>query len=265
MTTTLPRAGVLIFTERLSESPFVERIWRSHSAHDGSFLSVAQSHFEMAVTRHQGRTFITLRGPETIATRAECPAEGEWLGIRFALGTFMPGLMPRELRDRRDATLPAATARSFWLDGSTWEYPTFENADTFVARLAQKGLLARDFVVDAILRGHRARLPLRSAQRHFLHATGITHRSLLTIERARRAAVLLREGVSILDTVHETGYFDQAHLTRALGTLIGTTPAELRRGTQQLSFLYKTSPLPPHYAAHGRTTKHGSGTNDHRA
>jgi AraC-like DNA-binding protein len=265
MTTTLPHAEVLTFTERLSDSPFVERIWRSHSARGGSFLSVAQSHFEMAVTRHRGRTLITLRGPESIATPAECPAEGEWLGIRFALGTFMPGLTPGELRDRRDATLPSATPRSFWLGGSEWEYPNFENADTFVARLAQTGLIARDFVVDALLQGHAARLPLRSAQRHFLHATGLTRRTLLTIERARRAAILLREGVSILDTVHESGYFDQAHLTRALGALIGTTPAELRRGTQQLSLLYKTSPLPPHYAAHGRFIEHGKGTNGHRA
>src|SRR5262245_41682695 len=259
MATTQPHAEVLTFTERLSDSPFVERIWRSHSARGGSFLSVAQSHFEMAITRHRGRTFITLRGPETIATPAECPPEGEWLGIRFALGTFMPGLTPRELRDRRDATLPAAAARSFWLDGSAWEYPNFENADTFVARLAQKGLIARDFVVDAILQGHRARLPLRSAQRHFLHATGITHRTVLSIERARRAAMLLRSGVSILDAIHEAGYFDQAHLTRALGALIGTTPAEIRRGAQQLSFLYKTSPLPSDYADPGRVVQHGTG------
>ena len=252
-------AGVLSFTERLADSPFVERIWRSHSERGGSFLSVAQSHFEMAVTRHRGRTFITLRGPETTATAADCPAEGEWLGIRFALGTFMPGLTPGELRDRRDATLPAASARSFWLDGSAWEYPTFENADVFVARLARKGLIARDFVVDAMLQGHGGRLPLRSAQRHFLQATGITHRTVLTIERARRAAMLLRDGVSILDVVHDAGYYDQAHLTRALGALVGTTPAEIRRGTRQLSFLYKASSLLPDYAEPRRVAQHGIG------
>jgi hypothetical protein len=252
-------AGVLSFAERLSDSPFVERVWRSHSERGGSFLSVAQSHFEMAVTRHRGRTFITLRGPETTATAADCPAEGEWLGIRFALGAFMPGLTPRELRDRRDATLPAASARSFWLDGSAWEYPTFENADVFVARLARKGLIARDFVVDAMLQGHGGRLPRRSAQRHFLQATGITHRTVLTIERARRAAMLLRDGVSVLDAVHDAGYFDQAHLTRAMRALIGTTPAELRRGTRQLSFLYKASPLLPDYAEPGRVAQHGIG------
>lgn len=252
---------LLTFTDRLSDSPFVDRVWRSHSERAGSFVSVAQSHFEIVVTWHRGHTSITLRGPETTAAAAECPAEGEWLGIRFALGTFMPGLTPGTLRDRQDATLPGATARSFRLDGSTWDYPTFENADTFVARLARKGLIVRDFAVEAMLQGHRRRLPLRSAQRHFLHATGITHRRLLTIQRARRAAMLLREGVSVLDAVHEGGYFDQAHLTRSLKALMGTTPAELRRGALQLSLLYKTSPLPRLYDAGGRFIQHGIGTN----
>jgi hypothetical protein len=47
-------------------------------------------------------------------------------------------------------------------------------------------------------------------------------------------------GASILDTVHEAGYFDQAHLTRSLGVLIGETPASIMRHDAQLSFLYKT-------------------------
>jgi len=60
------------------------------------------------------------------------------------------------------------------------------------------------------------------------------------IERARHATLLLRDGASILDTVHEAGYFDQAHLTRSLGVLIGETPASIMRHDAQLSFLYKT-------------------------
>ena len=47
----------------------------------------------MVVTRHKGKTFLTVRGPETKATTADCPAEGEWVAIRLKLGTFMP-LMP---------------------------------------------------------------------------------------------------------------------------------------------------------------------------
>src|SRR5438874_5766304 len=177
MITTPQPAGstnvLLSFEDRLSDSPFVERIWRSQSDRAGLFLSVAACHFEVAVTRHRGKTFLTLRGPETKATAAACPAEGEWLGIRFKLGAFMPELPPGELSDRKDVTLPDATSRSFWLNGSAWEYPSFENAEMFVKRLVQKGIVTRDPAVDATVRGQGQGLSLRSAQRHFLRATGL--------------------------------------------------------------------------------------------
>src|SRR5256886_5983074 len=157
---------LLTFEDRLSDSPFVERVWRSHSDCAGVFLSVASSHFEIAVTRHRGKTFLTLRGPETKATVVDCPAEGDWLGIRFKVATFMPQLTPGQLLDGKDVTLPDATSRSFWLNGSAWEYPDFENAETFVKRLVRKGILTRDSAVDAAVRGQGHALSLRSAQRH---------------------------------------------------------------------------------------------------
>jgi len=231
----------LIFEDRPSDSPFIERVWRCRSEHAGAFLSVAAGHCEIALTRLRGKTLVTLRGPETRATTVDCPAEGEWLGIRLKLGTFMPHFLPRNLLDRRDVNLPGATSRSFWLNGSAWEYPDFSNAETFVGRLARRGVIVRDSIVDAALDGQARALSLRSGQRHFLRATGIAQSTFRQIERARHAANLLRQGVSILDTVHEAGYFDQAHLTRSLKHLIGQTPAKIIRADVQLSFLYKTT------------------------
>jgi AraC-like DNA-binding protein len=40
---------------------------------------------------------------------------------------------------------------------------------------------------------------------------------------------LLQQGVSILDTVYEVGYADQAHMTRSLKRLIGQTPTQIAR------------------------------------
>jgi AraC-like DNA-binding protein len=231
---------LLIFDDRPSDSPFVERIWRCHSERAGTFLSIAASHWEMVVTRHNGKTTLTVRGPETNAANLDCPAEGEWLGIRFKLGTFMPHLPARNLLDRRDVTLPEATSQSFWLNGSAWEYPDFENAETFVNRLVHDGLIMVDLPVRAALQGRQQKMSIRTAQRHFLQATGMTHSTIRQIERARHATNLLKQGVSIIDTVPEAGYFDQAHLTRSLKYLIGQTPAQIVRGDKQLSYLYKT-------------------------
>jgi hypothetical protein len=239
--TTESRTNFLVFEERPSDSPFIERVWRCHSERAGTFLSVAASNFEMVVTRHRGKVFLTLRGPETRATIADCPSDGEWLGIRFRLGTFMPLLLPGALVDRRDMTLAGATQRSFWLHGSVWEYPDFDNAETFVARLARQGVISRDSIVDAAIHGQPGALSVRSSQRHFLRATGMTHATFRQIERARHATNLLKQGFPILDAIHEAGYFDQAHLTRSLKHLIGETPARIIRRESQLSFLYKTT------------------------
>jgi helix-turn-helix protein len=235
---------VLTFEERESDSPVVERIWTARSGRAGVFSSIAASHWEMVVTRHRGTTSLTVRGPETRATSAACLADGEWVAIRFAVGTFWPECLPAALRDRRDRTLPPAGTCAFWLNGSAWEYPTYDNADTFVDRLVRRGVIGRDPIVESVLHGDARVCSPRSVQRRFARATGMTHAAHRTIARARAAASLLREGVSILDVVHRTGYFDQAHLTRALKRLIGQTPADVARRTRQLSFLYKTAPPP---------------------
>jgi len=233
-------SALILFNDRLSDSPLIERVWRCRSERGGKFLSIAASHFEMALTRMRGQIFLTLRGPETKATTLDCPAEGEWLGIRFKLGTFMPHLLPGSLRDHKDVTLPDASGRSFWLNGPAWQYPDFENAETFVKRLTKIGVIARDSTVDATLQGQPRKLSLRSAQRHFLRATGITYSTFHQIERARYATNLLKEGVSTVDAVHLAGYFDQAHLTRSVKRLIGQTPTRIIQRESQLSFLYKT-------------------------
>jgi AraC-like DNA-binding protein len=232
------------FEERPSDSPFVERIWRAHSERAGSFLSVAASHWEMVVTRQNGKTILTVRGPETKATPLHCSADGEWLGIRFKLGTVMPHLPASHLVDA-GVNLPDAGRRSFWLHCSAWQFPDFEDADTFVERLVRSGLLIREGVVQAALQGHLKDRSLRTAQRHFLRTTGLTHSTVRQIERARYATTLLRQGLSILDVVYEAGYYDQPHLTRALKHFIGLTPAQImdRSRDVQLSFLYKTAPI----------------------
>ena len=211
---------------RPSDSPFVAQVWHARSVGSGVFQSVAKNNLMMVVTLRDGNAMFTVRGPETRATPLFCDVDGEWVGIEFRLGTFMP-MLPVSALVNRDLTLPGAGKRSFWLDGSAWQFPDYENADTFVNRLVREGLLVCEPVVDAVLNGRQNDDSARSVQRRFVQATGLSQRALLQIERARTAMALLQRGVSILDTVHETGYYDQPHLTRSLKRLLGQTPAEI--------------------------------------
>lgn len=226
--------------DRPSDSPYIERVWSCHSDAGGPFLAVASTHWELVVTRLAGQTIVTLHGPETRAREVQCPANGQWFAIRFKAGTFMPALPVNKLVDGNDVNLPGAFRNRFRLDGRPWEFPDDDTAETFVARLAQRGLITRDPAVAAVLDGDTTAIANRRTQRHFLLATGMSHTAMRQIERARRATQLLREGVSPMEAALETGYFDQAHLTRALRQLMGLTPARIARGERQLSFLYKT-------------------------
>jgi AraC-like DNA-binding protein len=228
--------------ERLSDSPYIEFIWRSHSEHPGAFISMAEMHCSMVVTKINGKTIVTVRGPEIRATPAYSPDGAEFFGIVFKPGTFMPHFPPSMVADRHDVNLPGTSGKSFWLQGSAWQFPDFENADVFANRLVHEGLLIHDPVVNSVLRREPVDLSQRTVQRRFLQATGLTYGDVRQIERARYATRLLRQGVPILDTVYEAGYFDQPHLTRSLKHLIGQTPAQLldKDRSQRLSLLYKT-------------------------
>jgi methylphosphotriester-DNA--protein-cysteine methyltransferase len=136
----------------------------------------------------------------------------------------------RKLLDA-ETTLPQAAHHSFWLNSSAWQHPNFENADTCVNRLVREGVLVSDPVVNAALQDQLPpqAIASRTVRHRFLRATGLTQSHIRQMKRAQQAAVLLQQGVSILDTVYEAGYFDQPHLTRSLKHFIGYTPVQIIR------------------------------------
>lgn len=234
----------IVFKNRLSESPYIEQIWHGYSERASTFVSIAASHWELVVWKQYGETHLTLRGPETQATSSPVLEDSESFGILFKLGTFMPHLPVNKLVNQ-EIMLPGASRGSFWLHGATWQLPTYDNAEIFVDRLVREGLLVRESNVSAALKGHPQTQSLRTVQRQFLRATGLSHNAIYQIERARHATILLQQGASILDTVYEAGYFDQPHLTRSLKRLIGQTPTQVAQiidesHTEAMSFLYNT-------------------------
>ncbi|MCE9644415.1 MAG: helix-turn-helix transcriptional regulator [Chloroflexi bacterium] len=217
---------IVDLSTRPSDLPFVHAIYEARSIGGGSFISNATTQWEMVITRQFGRITLSLRGPETQASPAPIPEDAEFLGVIFEHGTFMPNLPGCKLVDE-EIHVSENGKNSFQLFGETWQFPTFENIDTFVERLTRKDLVARDQVVVEVLSGRTHELSLRSIQRRFLHVTGLTYKAIQQVERARKAVELLQSGTPILDATHQAGYFDQAHLTNSLRRYYGQTPREL--------------------------------------
>ncbi|GAB4519224.1 MAG: helix-turn-helix domain-containing protein [Anaerolineae bacterium] len=219
----------IVFDERAAESSLVEKIWYGRSEAPGQFISTAAINWEIVVAIYQGQTLLTVRGPETKASHADYPEGAEFFGIIFRLGTHMPHLPLLERLNRQDFPLPEATSQRFWLHGSAWQYPTYDNADVFVNRLIQQNLIVADPVVEAVLAARPLTLSLRSVQRRFVQVTGLTHKTIQQIQRAQLATELLTTGTPILEAAFEAGYYDQSHMTNALVQYMGQTPAQLLR------------------------------------
>ncbi|GAA1839853.1 hypothetical protein GCM10009836_18820 [Pseudonocardia ailaonensis] len=227
----------LVIDDLPGELPLVRRVWSATCDRATGFTSAAKPTSMIVVTRAGGGVAVHLRGPETAGTSLTCPAGSEFFGVEFRLGASVVLHPPSGLTDLHDAVLPTVPGHRILLGDQDWEMPTEQNVDVFVERLARAGLLVLDPVVDEIRHGERPRgMSDRVAQARFRRAVGISHRTLVSIERARRAARLLTAGSPIADVVAAAGYYDQPQLARAMRWATGHTPAELRSGVPFLAW-----------------------------
>jgi hypothetical protein len=234
---------IVTLAERVSDSPYVEAVSYGYTASAGSTIRPAESHWHMVVVKHASNIQVVCAGPLTTSGIATWGEGAEILWIRFRVGTFMPHLPLKGCVDV-ETLLPTAASHSFWLKSGAWQLPDYENVETFIAHLVHDEVLVCDPVVTAVLQDQPHNLSPRTIRHRFLQATGMTRNQIYQIERAQRAALLLKEGVSILDTTYELGYFDQPHLTRSLKQWVGFTPAQLYRGDISCQFIQDSSLLP---------------------
>ena len=221
----------IIHEQRLSDSPYVEAVTHGWTMSDGSSIRPAEYNWHMVFVKENGRTHSLIVGPLTTAGVASWGDGAEILWVKFKLGVFMPHLPVRDFLDSEES-LPRAAGKSFWLKGATWQLPDFENVDTFVNRLVRDDILVLDSIVHAASRDQLLDIPSRTMRHHFLRATGLSQSRIRQMKRAQQAAALLQQGISILETVHEIGYFDQPHLNRALKQFVGHTPAQIAQSSQ---------------------------------
>src|SRR5262245_39704553 len=130
-----------VYEDRVSDSPFVETIWHTWTESDGSYTAAADGSWDILISKRDCSTDVMLGGPTTKATFVPYISDAEYLGIRFKLGTFMPHL-PTNHRVNAGMMLPEASGKSFWLGGSAWWLPDYENVDSFIDRLVRADLLA---------------------------------------------------------------------------------------------------------------------------
>ncbi|GCE10459.1 helix-turn-helix domain-containing protein [Tengunoibacter tsumagoiensis] len=216
----------LLFEERESDSPYIEAVWRGQAGNNYAPVCPASGHWHLLFLKQNDKVNVSVQGPLTRATPVSQAEGTSWFGVTFRLGTFLPIVPVRNLLDEQ-ATLSLAATRFFELAGSSFQFPNYDNVETFVERLVREDLLVSDEIVKAVLAGSQHEMSLRTVRRRFLFATGLTYKAISQIERAKQTVTLLERGVSLLEAAYQAGYADQSHMTRSLKHFIGYTPAHI--------------------------------------
>lgn len=218
----------IIRQERGADSPLVERVTRVVFDGDDADVTTPDGCWDIVIMRQRGRVSVLQTGVITRPVALDYSCGDEYVCISFRPGVFMPTTPGDRMVDRAFMR-PTAGDDSFWFDGDRLEIPSFHNAEGLVDRLTRRGMLVRDEIVAGVADGAPRAISERSVQRHFQLSMGVTAKRFEQIRRARRAVELLQEGMALVTVASELGYSDQAHLTRALKTIVGRTPGAIAR------------------------------------
>ena len=219
------------YEEKRSSSPHVDVVWRTEDQTDGVYVASADASWDMIfIRRKEGKLSVLLSGPCAITTLVPYSAGNKNFGLRFKPGVIFKGIPVTDMVNVTQP-LPMPTEDTFLLQGITWNVPTYESIDEFLAKLVEYDLLSMDPVVRDVLEGRAVNMSTRSIQRHFAEAIGLSPRQVKQIECARKAVGLLLEGRPLAEVSYELGYADLPHMIRMLKRFTGFTPmGNKRRG-----------------------------------
>jgi AraC-like DNA-binding protein len=212
-------------TVRQADSPFVHAVTNWVIGSEGTSIAAPDGRWDLVVLKQNDQTNVLLTGQTTQAVSLPFAPGDEIMTISFKASAFLSFVPPVDLLDQ--GILLPTTGHNFELASDVFEIPTFENAEEFVKSLLKKEQLRQDEVIEEALLDHLPAYSLRSIQRRFLRATGMTQNHFRQIQRARQAAALLQGGVQASEVAFQTGYSDQPHMSRSLKRILGKTPTEI--------------------------------------
>ncbi len=212
--------------ERASESPYVEKVMHGFTLTSGRPIRPAEIHWHLVFVQHRNIKQMILVGPWSTSGEVFYGADAEILWVQLPLGTFMPHLPTKNFLNQ-ETLLPNSICDTFWLHSTAWQFPNYDNVETFIDHLVRDEVLVVDPIVQSALQQQPVNVASRTVRHRFLQVTGLSQNHIFQVQRAHHAVGLLQQGLSILDVVFEAGYFDQPHLTRSLKQYIGYTPTQI--------------------------------------
>jgi AraC-like DNA-binding protein len=207
---------------------FIETVWKTHNLSDGIYTATPDAAWDLILAINpDGSKFVFIAGQATKPSDIPYKANSSSVVISFIPGAYMPAYPGDTMLDSIEM-LPNFDDEHFMLAGHTFAFPTYENAEELVDKLVNLRILKLDTIVDVATRStKKPALSERAIQRHFTRTTGLTHKYLSQIQRAKDAVRMLQQGKKPIDVAMEMGYTDQAHLSKSLKKIMRKKPSDV--------------------------------------
>jgi len=213
----------IAYEEKVSPSPLVDFVFQSEDLTDGVYVASADARWDMIFTTcPDGSKRVLLCGPSFQSRQVPYSPGYKHVGICYQPWAVFAGI-PIAAMLNETSWLPMASPDTFVMQGSTWNMPTYENVDRFVAQQVKRGLLREDPMIRDVLENKPVDRSIRSIQRHFVKTIGMSPRRVRQINAARTAVRLLQQGHTLSDVAYQLDYADLAHMTRMLRRFTGYT------------------------------------------
>lgn len=211
------------YEEKRIDSLYVDKIWHTYTTSEGVFTASLDGNWDIIIFKNAENVHVTVNGIGKHAVKVPYVADIDSVGIALKPGVFLRDFKGKDIVDSQH-TLSKGNISYVEIGGYLFKIPDFETAEELVSELIEKGILLLNPVVSSLdTKGFSD----RSIRRHTQNTTGLSPYFFHQIQRAQQATQLLQQGKAIAQVAVETGYADQAHMTKAVKALIGMTPAQI--------------------------------------
>jgi len=214
----------LVWRERTSAVEAIASIWTCNTSEITSRTVLADPCISIILVKSTASCEVILRGPET-KPRSQILMPGyTWTAIRLQPGVRLKHFPAQQFLDDFQ-TLAADKDAHFQFEGTTLQFPDFDNAEQLILHMQDLGYISDMPLNDS--ENPAQGLSSKSYSRLVKYNTGLSPYKLLQLQRIHEALRLLQRGMPPTTVAAELGFVDQAHLNRAAKQFLGHTPKEL--------------------------------------
>lgn len=184
---------------------------------NGSYPLYATVQWGIILSELNGKRAATLIGPRLNPTLTHFKANEHFIGIVFHGGTSLNGASKGELLNKIEP-IHMAKYDEFIIQGKKFHIPPYNDLDLLIQDLVNSSIISTAPI---------AAVSHRDQQRKIKKYTGLSPKQIEQAARVEHAVDLLSRHTKLSVVALQSGFSDQAHMTRDFRKFVGLTPNEI--------------------------------------